>query len=110
MPAIILISITSIIGLSFLQYSFENDFSYLANDIFMALIFIILPFFGGIFLLWKSFQTSKSKSLNSKNISYTDYSKNNDSDKTKFWVCPVCNGDFKEVDGKSYCQNCERYF
>ena len=29
--------------------------------------------------------------------------------KTQFWVCPVCNNDLKDVNGKSYCENCERY-
>ena len=74
---IVLIFISSMISISFLQYSFENDFDYVGNDLIMALIFIVFPFIGGIFLFWKYFQTRKPNS-NTKNKTYTDYSKNDD--------------------------------
>ena len=90
--------------------------------------YLVIPLplmIGGIFLLRKHLRTKNTIPSNSQNEEQSKSSKNAEfkfqttteqppsqksEGKTQFWVCPVCNGDFKEVDGKSYCQNCERYF
>ena len=92
---------------------------YNAGGGFLIILIFGLPLLMGAIILLRKYSKSKNLSTNSQNEVEFDTKKQEivekeqhpkSGEKTQFWVCPVCNGDFKEVDGKSYCQNCERYF
>ena len=66
----------------------------------------------GIFLLRKYFRSRKTEKQFSISQNYQDKPEKYEpktNDETQFWVCPVCGKDTKELDGKSYCDNCQRY-
>jgi len=84
----------------------------------MNIFFISVPMMiGGIFLLRKYSRTRNTPINDSQNEDEFETKRQvkekeqptKSEGKTQFWVCPVCNNDLKDVNGKSYCQNCERY-
>lgn len=101
--AIFLFFISFVLTISFLQYSFENDFDYSSDDGILVLIFIVFPFFVGIFLLRRHFKTRKT----SEQFEGSIIEKN--PEKTHFWGCPKCGGDTQPKDGRQYCFSCNVY-
>ena len=75
-------------------------------------IFALPPLLVGIFLLRKYFRSRKTEKQFIDSQNYQDKPQKYEpktNDETQFWVCPVCGKDTKELDGKSYCDNCQRY-
>ena len=79
------------------------------NGIF---IILILPLVVGIILIVKysrSRKTEKQFSISQNNQDNSEKYESKTNDETQFWVCPVCGKDTRELHGKSYCDNCQRY-
>ena len=75
-------------------------------------IFAMPMMVGGILLLRKysrSRKTEKQFSISQNNQDNSEKYESKTNDETQFWVCPVCGKDTRELDGKSYCDNCQRY-
>jgi len=111
---IILISISIFIIIAYIGAgsAFCNTVSCWEGTLLSSIIFSLPVLIGGLFLLGKHFRSRKKEERFSISQNNQDNSKKYEpktNDETQFWVCPVCGKDTKELHGKSYCDNCQRY-
>jgi len=94
------------------ELSFSLDVTSGPFFVIFIIISLILPLVVGIILIVKYFRSRKKEEQFSISQNNQDNSKKYEpqtNDETQFWVCPVCGKDTRELDGKSYCDNCQRY-
>ena len=109
---IILISFSILVVIRTSAPDMSDGFRYIMGFLPAFVLFSLPSLVIGIILIVKYFRSRKKEEQFIDSQNNQDNSKKYEpktNDETQFWVCPVCGKDTRELDGKSYCDNCQRY-